>query len=375
MSVLDRLLTIETELQARHLERRDVIRGLVLALLSKEHIVLLGPPGADKSGLSRDLTARITAANYFEWQLTRMSTPEELFGPISLRALEQDSYRRVTAGKLPEAHVAYVDETFKASSAILNSMLAVMNERLYYNDGSPMKVPLQVMIGASNELPEDREELGALWDRFLLRFQVAYMRDETSFRAMLTQNRGQGPMATMSLDELREAQDGAMHVDLNPVIPDLLTLRAKMMELGVPVSDRRWHQSLAVVQGQAYLAGRDEAAPGDLITLANVLWSEPQQYPQVRKSIYSLVAPFDSVAEEVLDQATDVYRTALAASEEQQTAAGLEAMKALKVAMKRLEATRDEALKQGQPVDTLTDALKQAQRMNAEVSRVCLKVG
>jgi len=375
MSVLDRLLTIETELQARHLERRDVIRGLVLALLSKEHIVLLGPPGADKSGLSRDLTARITAANYFEWQLTRMSTPEELFGPISLRALEQDSYRRVTAGKLPEAHVAYVDETFKASSAILNSMLAVMNERLYYNDGSPMKVPLQVMIGASNELPEDREELGALWDRFLLRFQVAYMRDETSFRAMLTQNRGQGPMATMSLDELREAQDGAMHVDLNPVIPDLLTLRAKMMELGVPVSDRRWHQSLAVVQGQAYLAGRDEAAPGDLITLANVLWSEPQQYPQVRKSIYSLVAPFDSVAEEVLDQATDVYRTALAASEEQQTAAGLEAMKALKVAMKRLEATRDEAMKQGQPVDTLTDALKQAQRMNAEVSRVCLKVG
>ena len=180
----NKFLAIEKELNRDYQERRDVIRGLLVGLLSREHVLLLGPPGTAKSALAEDLCNRI-GGRYFRWLLARTSTPEELFGPVSLRALEQDSYRRVTTGKLPEATVAFLDEIWKANSAVLNTMLSVLNERLFFNDGQLVKVPLEFAVGASNELPEDREELGALWDRFLLRYLVGYIRDLRNFETML----------------------------------------------------------------------------------------------------------------------------------------------------------------------------------------------
>jgi hypothetical protein len=129
-----------------------------------------GSPGTAKSALVRAI-AQAFGGSYFERLLTKFSTPEELFGPISLKALEQDRYERVTAGKLPEAEFAFVDEVFKANSAILNSLLTAMNERLFHNDGAPAQMPLVSLFGASNELPEGKE-LEALFDRF---------RDRTTF--------------------------------------------------------------------------------------------------------------------------------------------------------------------------------------------------
>ena len=238
LAIRDSVLAIERELGARHLERREVIRGMLLGLLTRMHVVLLGPPGADKSGLSRDLTSRIGGV-YFEWLLTRMSTLEELFGPISLKALEQDSYRRITANKLPEAQIAFLDEVFKGSSAILNSLLAILNERVFHNDGNPMPVPLEMVVGASNELPEDREELGALWDRFMVRFIVDYIRDAQNFSKLLT-GVAQAAPTTITLADLHTAQVEVGQVDIDPVIPQVLDLRAKTREMGVMVSDRRW---------------------------------------------------------------------------------------------------------------------------------------
>ncbi len=104
-------LTIERELNQSHLERPDVVRSLLVALLARQHVILLGPPGTGKSRLVRDLCQRIVG-RFFEWQLTRMSTPEEIYGPISLQGLQQDRYRRIATGKLPEAEIAYLDETF-----------------------------------------------------------------------------------------------------------------------------------------------------------------------------------------------------------------------------------------------------------------------
>ena len=152
----DKFLAIESELNAIYFEREEVIRGLLIGLLTRQHVLLLGPPGTAKSMLANDICSRI-GGRYFHWLLARTSTPEELFGPISLKALEADSYRRVTTGKLPEANIAFVDEIFKCNSAVLNSMLSVLNERLFFNDGAPVEVPLQMAVGASNELPEDRK--------------------------------------------------------------------------------------------------------------------------------------------------------------------------------------------------------------------------
>ena len=180
----DKILKIEAELNQTYLERREVVRGLLVGLLARQHVLLLGPPGTAKSALAEDICSRI-GGKYFRWLLARTSTPEELFGPVSLKALENDSYRRVTSGKLPEADIAFLDEIWKCNSAVLNTLLTVANERLFFNDGAPVQVPLQMLVGASNELPEDREELGALWDRFLLRYVVSYVKDPRSFEKLL----------------------------------------------------------------------------------------------------------------------------------------------------------------------------------------------
>src|SRR3954468_4394433 len=132
---------LRTELNARFPERREIIDGALCAVLAKEHVLLLGPPGTAKSALVRAI-AQAFDGTYFERLLTKFSTPEELFGPISLKALEQDRFARVTVGKMPEADFAFVDEVFKANSAILNALLSVVNERIFHNDGAPMQCPL-----------------------------------------------------------------------------------------------------------------------------------------------------------------------------------------------------------------------------------------
>jgi MoxR-like ATPase len=151
-------------------ERDTEVRLLLLAALAGEHILFVGPPGTAKSELGRRLS-RLCRGRYFERLLTRFSVPEELFGPLSMRALEEDRYVRQTRGYLPDATVAFVDEIFKANSAILNTLLTLLNERLFDNGSDRARVPLVCLVAASNELPES-EELDALYDRFLIRRRV-----------------------------------------------------------------------------------------------------------------------------------------------------------------------------------------------------------
>src|ERR1700731_2705644 len=154
--------------------------------------------------LAEDLCRRIEGADYFQWLLTKFSAPEEIFGNFSLKCIEEDDYRRVTDHKLPEAHIAFLDEIFKANSSILNALLTLINERIFHNGRERVTVPLITLFGASNELP-DEEELTALYDRFLLRFTVDYIVEEFRFLKMLEGTRS--PARTMlsfaELDELR----------------------------------------------------------------------------------------------------------------------------------------------------------------------------
>src|SRR5512136_1263453 len=176
MSARETLRAIRDELGQAFLERADVIDGALAALLSGHHVLLIGPPGTAKSMLADELCRRLDGSTYFQWLLTKFTTPEEVFGAVSLRALENDDYRRVTTRKLPEAHIAFLDEVFKANSSILNSLLTLINERRFHNGRDVIEVPLITLVGASNELPED-DELQALYDRFLLRFVVDYIAD------------------------------------------------------------------------------------------------------------------------------------------------------------------------------------------------------
>ncbi len=179
----ERLQRLLAALEHGLLERAEAVRLCLLAALAGEHVLLIGPPGTAKSAMARRLHRAFDDAPYFERLLTRFSTPEELFGPLSLKALEHDRYERLTAGYLPTAGIAFLDEVFKANSAILNALLTLLNEREFDNGTGRARTPLVSVIGASNEVPAD-EALHAFYDRFLLRVPVAAVSDG-AFEALL----------------------------------------------------------------------------------------------------------------------------------------------------------------------------------------------
>src|ERR1700690_2474319 len=250
-----KLVAIREELNYLFLERGFLIDGALCALLSGSHVLIIGPPGTANSMLADELCRRIEGADYFQWLLTKFSTPEEIFGAVSLSGLEHDDYRRVTSHKLPEAHIAFLDEIFKSNSSILNALLTIINERLFHNGRERVRVPLITMFGASNELP-DEEELTALYDRFMLRFTVDYVVEEFRFLKLLEGTRAavRTTLGFSELDELR-AQTRAVEVP-GSELTAIAELRRGPTRQRIVVSDRRWRNSLDVLRAHAFLSGR-----------------------------------------------------------------------------------------------------------------------
>ena len=216
--------TLEASLNSAFFERRAEIRSLIIALVARQHVLLLGPPGIGKSALTNALTAAL-GGDAFSTLFTKFTTPEEVFGPISLKGLENDVYRRVTNGFLPSCDVAFLDEIFKANSAILNSLLTVINERLFNDNGHRVPIPLQIVVGASNELPEEGEGLEALFDRFTLRHWVTGIKDENNFEALLNMTGEPLVAATLSNEDLETLRAGAQTVDISGIVDKFVALR------------------------------------------------------------------------------------------------------------------------------------------------------
>ncbi|MBK9519684.1 MAG: AAA family ATPase [Anaeromyxobacter sp.] len=293
------IFSLRTDLSVRFPERKDVIDGALAAVLAGEHVLLLGPPGTAKSALARAI-AQAFGGSYFERLLTKFSTPEELFGAISLKALEQDRFARVVTGKLPEAEFAFIDEIFKANSAILNSMLTLVNERVFHNDGQPLACPLVTMFGASNELPEGKD-LEALFDRFLVRFEVGYLLRPANLKLVLS---APDPKAApvMTMADLRKAQAEVAKVTVtDETIEALIQIRDACKAEGIIASDRRWKKALKIVQAVAFMAGEKKTSPEDLAVLVDSLWREPKDRSKVARLVGKLADPVGAQAAEILD--------------------------------------------------------------------------
>lgn len=300
------LRALREELSLCFPERQHVIDGALAAALASEHVFLLGPPGSGKSALVRALAIAFSST-HFERLLTKFSTPEELFGPVSLRALEDDRHERVVAGKLPEAEFVFLDECFNANSAILNSMLSVMNERVFHNGGKPLACPLVTLFGASNQLPEGKD-LEALFDRFLLRFDVQYIVQLRNLRDVLL-----APEPTSSVriskETLRAAQAEAASVDVTPETLDaLVAIRDSLQAEGIVASDRRWKKSLKLVRASAYLMGERQTSPEDLQILTDSLWREPRERSKVSRIVGQNADPASAKAEEILECARETAK-------------------------------------------------------------------
>jgi len=312
MSALHDIVTaVRDDLNRCLLERHTAVDNALLALLSGEHFLQLGPSGAGKSRLVRAISHRLVDTNYFEILLTPFSVPEEVFGPLDLVGYaEHGQYRRVTRGSLSEAHVAFVDEVFKANSAILQSLLTIINERIRHEVGSaPQPVPLLSLFAASNETPVD-SSLMAFDNRFKIRQVVEYLHEESSFISLVTGHVQDitDVQATLSLDELAAAQQEVRRVQgSTEVLQALVTLKQQLSQEGIVVTDSTWGKIGSIMKARAWLDGVDTLDVESLACLAHVLWIDPKHAKPVQRLVYQMACPLVLKAVEVEDEATEVF--------------------------------------------------------------------
>jgi MoxR-like ATPase len=364
-----KFLEIETDLNSHFIEREEIARAIILAALAAQHVCFIGPPGTTKSLLCRRFVSLVDAPG-FEWLLTNHSSPEELFGPHSIPLLEKGKYQRITTGKLPEAVFAFLDEIWNANT-VLKTTLSVVNERIFHNDGAPMKCPLVSVFAASNVLPNEHErELLALWDRFLLRYVVDYIADDANFINLLKLQKIPPRPPIVSLPELHQSIEEVEKVSVpNIILEQVKDLRNQLRKEGIMASDRRWKESLGLIRANAWLDDRAEAEEGDLEILMHALWAEPEQFRTVQKVINTLVNPLNQKALEFLDMAAELHQQAMSGKD---SAAALEANRGLKNLSKEIE-----TLLQANPKSKtakLTEVLSKITSFNKEVVTKCLGI-
>ncbi len=377
---------IEGELNAALLEREEAIRAALVALVSRSHLVLLGPPGTAKSQLVTAVAERFcdpagAGLSYFVYLLTRFTTPEELYGPVSVHGLKNDTYARITAGKLPEAQLVFLDEVFKSSSAVLNSLLTLLNERVFDNGTARQPAPLISLFGASNEMPQG-DDLEALWDRFLLRLEVGYL-SQGGFDRLLAgataalAARTQAAPTLLPQAELAALQDQAAALPIPADIAGALGGLRRDLERqkGIVASDRRWMQSLRALQAHALLEGRAAVEEDDLAILAHVLWSQPEQRAEIARLTSRLANPTNAKASELKDKATAVWdeaRGKLAQHADEESAGvraqiALEALSKVKRIGGDLDRLATQARAQGRDTARVAQALAAVERIKVEV--------
>ena len=281
----ERIQALLAHLNHGLVEREGAIKAALLAVLAGENIVLVGPPGTGKSLIARRIAESLSdpkQPSYFEYLLTKFSTPEEIFGPLSISELKKDNFKRNTEGYLPSVRLAFLDEIFKASSSILNSLLTILNERKFHNGNEASDVILQSLIAASNELPTGQEELAALYDRFLVRGFVDYVSPDGQARlfnaAMLAD---EPPPAPLSPEEITGLRQAAKAVTLPPPIQQALLQiwrghkEAFKEDPRERLSDRRLVKCLGLLRIAAATNGRSEVDLSDVLLLKHCLWSHP----------------------------------------------------------------------------------------------------
>ena len=248
--------------------------------------------------------------DFYQYLLSKYTTPAEIFGIQSVKELrENDRFVINPAGKLPQARIAFLDEVFKANSATLNSLLTILNEK-QFDDGTGVRkdVPLEMMVGASNEMPEEGEGLEALWDRFVLRQVVVDIERDDSFLSLLT---GQG-IGKVSCKVDREdvlcLRVLASQVDVSKVLPAFLDLRQAMATAGIRVSGRKWCKAIEVVKAVSALKGRSVASNSDLGVLSAVLWEQPDQIDAIRQMLSQFASDDVKVAMQIADAAREAFQ-------------------------------------------------------------------
>ena len=332
--MIERFKLLLQEMNRGIYEKETEISLSLLAALAGESIILLGPPGVAKSMVARQLKTAFREAQSFEYLMSRFSTPDEIFGPVSIQKLKtSDTYERAVEGYLPTADVVFLDEIWKAGPAIQNTLLTVINEKIFRNGNREMHLPLKLLVAASNELPAKGEGLEALWDRFVIRIESRPIKLEKNFRAMLLEAPTDflGPTDfTDSTDfsgskgksDSTDFSDSADFSDLKITAEEYAEWAEKICKIGVKeevldaisairkslravnvdeaaerrniyVSDRRWKNIVRLLRTSAFMQDREEVDICDLLPIYHCLWQEPEERDAIRSIVIrALFSPF-----------------------------------------------------------------------------------
>ena len=326
--MLERFKQLLGEMNRGIYEKETEISLSLLAALAGESIILLGPPGVAKSMVARQLKTAFREAQSFEYLMSRFSTPDEIFGPVSIQKLKtSDTYERAVEGYLPTADVVFLDEIWKAGPAIQNTLLTVINEKIFRNGNREMHLPLKLLVAASNELPAKGEGLEARWDRFVIRIESRPIKLEKNFRAMLLEVKSEEQRASEVKSEERgvKEQSSAAEGKANSnaitaeeyagwteridkigvkieVLDAISAIRKSLRAVNVDeaaerrniyVSDRRWTNIVRLLRTSAFMQDREEVDICDLLPIYHCLWQEPEERDAIRNIVIrAIFSPF-----------------------------------------------------------------------------------
>ena len=309
-------------------EKETEISLSLLAALAGESVILLGPPGVAKSMVARQLKTAFKDAHSFEYLMSRFSTPDEIFGPVSIQKLKSsDTYERAVEGYLPTADVVFLDEIWKAGPAIQNTLLTVINEKLFRNGNKEIHLPLKLLVAASNELPAKGEGLEALWDRFVIRIESRPIKKESNFRAMLLDSHADFSGSTGGLghadfannadfselkitgEEYAEWSENINRIGVKEEVLDVISVIRKSLRAvnvdeaaerrNIYVSDRRWKNIARLLRTSAFMQDREEVDCCDLLPIYHCLWQEPEERDAIRTVV--IRALFAPLAEKLVE--------------------------------------------------------------------------
>lgn len=383
--VAQALTRIQAETNSIYLERRAAIEAIVVAVLAKQHAFILGPPGTGKSEMTREVLARFTGAEYFEQLLSKTRPDQAVLGPYDLPLLrEKGDFKRKINGFLYTAEFAFLDEAGKMSPTMGHDLLAALNERVRHevNGGrSTHKIPLHSCITASNELiAGESEDAAALWDRLLVRVVVDFLAEPGNFATLISggvEAAKTSTPTTIPYADLLDVCDNVVPAVTVPtdVLEAYVNLRAELAGNGIRVSDRRWRQSVRLVQSVAFLSGRTEAEVDDLHVLRFALWDEPSQIKQVERATLRISNPLNEKILVVLDDLQEIRQGTVdrkGKSLAERAGYGSEAVGKLNSMKAELEKIKQECLALGRSTSKVDEAMDDVSGARRTVLVECL---